>query len=258
VVKNGVRVAIVGRPNVGKSTLLNAFINEERAIVSNIPGTTRDSIEEVLNIKGILFRLIDTAGIRSHTVDVIEQMGMDRSRNHAQKADIILFLRDLTANEEPDFEWEKGLAVHWNKDGPFAWLENYAGKVIQVCTKFDQWQAKLDEEGISIIPDFTQNLVSAKTGFGIDALKDAIYEHVLGGKQVVQSNLVTNARHVEALENLQSGLEKVKDGLKQNISGDLLAPEIRSCLYYLGTITGQVEIDRDILGTIFGKFCIGK
>lgn len=259
VVKQGVKVAIVGRPNVGKSTLLNALINEERAIVSDIPGTTRDTIEETLNIKGVLFRLMDTAGIRSHTSDLIEQLGIVRSRENAEKADIILFLSDLTdVRHVADFDWEESSAVNWNKEGEFAWMEPYAAKVLLVSTKFLLWQQRKEISGDLVFSNFTFNAVDAKTGYGIESLKETMFKRVVGNASGIEGNLVTNARHYEALQHLLRGLEKVKEGLHQKLSGDLLAPEIRMCLYHLGTITGQVEIDRDILGAIFSKFCIGK
>lgn len=244
VVKNGVRVAIIGKPNAGKSTLLNALLNEERAIVSDIPGTTRDTIEEILNIKGILFRLIDTAGIREHSSDIIENLGIERSRINAEKADIILHLTDMTDHSEDDED------LHW--------LTAYGEKIIPVQTKFDLWMKKMNDMGISPIPDFSRNLVSAADGFGIDQLKQVMFDSAVSGQLMVEGNIVTNVRHFEALQHMQESLLIIKKGLKAHISGDLLAPEIRNCLYHLGSITGQVEIDRDILGTIFGKFCIGK
>lgn len=255
-VKQGVQVAIIGKPNAGKSTLLNALLNEERAIVSDIPGTTRDTIEEVLNIKGILFRLIDTAGIRDHTTDAIEQLGMERSRQNAEKADIILYLYSLTDYEDyPDEDDNKEDSDLINMPG---WLKPFRSKVIVVRTKFDQWISDMESRGINVIPDFSQNMVSAKTGFGMDQLKNKLFERATMGSSVYQSNLVTNARHVEALNQILNSLAEIQTGLKNRLTGDLLSPEIRNCLYHLGTITGQVEVDRDILGTIFGKFCIGK
>lgn len=238
VVKNGVRVAIIGKPNAGKSTLLNALLNEERAIVSDIPGTTRDTIEEVLNINGILFRLIDTAGIREHSTDLIENLGIERSRVNAEKADIILYLKDMTDAT----------------DNEMPWLDAYKSKVIPVGTKFDKWKATNPEQHLNA----SNNPVSAKDGYGVEQLKELMFEMVVSDQQQIEGNIVTNARHYEALKQMELSLKNIADGLNSNISGDLLAPDIRNCLYHLGTITGQVEIDRDILGTIFGKFCIGK
>lgn len=259
VVKQGVKVTIIGRPNVGKSTLLNALINEERAIVSEIPGTTLDTIEEALNINGILFRLMDTAGIRSHTSDLIEQLGIVRSRENAAKADIILFLSDLNdMRHAPDFEWENEVATNWDKEGEFAWMEPFSEKVLLVCTKFKLWEKNMEAKGGIISPDYSMNFVDAKTGFGIEQLKEKMFKRVVGSTKGLEGNLVTNVRHFEALKHLQEGLLKVEEGLQKKISGDLLSPEIRMSLYHLGSITGKVEIDRDILGAIFSKFCIGK
>lgn len=242
VVKNGVRVAIIGRPNAGKSTLLNALLNEERAIVSDIPGTTRDTIEEVLNIKGILFRLIDTAGIREHSSDRIENLGIERSRLNAERADLILHLRDMTGDDEEELPW----------------MEKYRDKIIPVNTKFDLWMKGMNAQGIDVVPDFTNNPVSARDGFGIEQLKELMFERAVYGNLETEATVVTNARHFEALERLKENLVTIKNGLKEGLSGDLLSPVIRTALYHLGSITGQVETDRDILGTIFGKFCIGK
>ncbi len=257
VVKNGVRVAIIGKPNAGKSTLLNALLNEERAIVSDIPGTTRDTIEEVLNIKGILFRLIDTAGIRDHSTDEIENLGMERSRMNAEKADLILYLKDMMEDRE-DREVDEVDDDEYNYEKGMEWLKQFSEKVIIVNTKFDLWMKKMNKQGIDPIPDFSNNPVSAKDGFGIPQLAEKMFNAAVSDQLQAEGTMVTNARHFEALQHMRESLVTIKKGLKDRISGDLLAPDIRNCLYHLGTITGQVEIDRDILGTIFGKFCIGK
>ncbi|MFV0606568.1 MAG: tRNA uridine-5-carboxymethylaminomethyl(34) synthesis GTPase MnmE [Niabella sp.] len=242
VIKNGVSVAIIGKPNAGKSTLLNALLNEERAIVSDIAGTTRDTIEETLNINGVLFRLIDTAGIREHSTDQIENMGIERSKQNAEKADIILHLIDMTDEESNDFPW----------------LKNFTEKTIVVHTKFDKWYKEMEAQGILVTPDFSLNPVAAKTGFGIEQLKNVIYEKSVGENIQTENTIVTNVRHLEALQKIADSLDAIKTGMKQQLSGDLLTIDIRRALHYLGEITGQVEVDRDILGTIFGKFCIGK
>lgn len=241
-IKNGVSVAIIGAPNAGKSTLLNALLNEDRAIVSEIAGTTRDSIEETLNIKGVLFRLIDTAGIREHSTDRIENIGIERSKQNAAKADIILHLMDMTAGDDEDFPW----------------LKTYTAKTIEVRTKFDKWQAQAEEQGLLVDPDFSLNAISAKTGFGVEQLKNMLFEKAIGETINTENTIVTNARHHDALKKIQESLMAIETGMNDNISGDLLAIDIRRALHYLGEITGQVEVDRDILGTIFGKFCIGK
>ncbi|HRO47861.1 tRNA uridine-5-carboxymethylaminomethyl(34) synthesis GTPase MnmE [Agriterribacter sp.] len=241
VIKNGVNVAIIGKPNAGKSTLLNALLNEERAIVSDIAGTTRDTIEEVLNINGVLFRLVDTAGIREHATDRIEKLGIERSRHNAEKADIIIHLRDLTDTDQSGITW----------------LKPYSEKVIEVYNKYDQLSpANLHANASGKDP--AAIYISAKNKEGIEALKSVMYEKAIGETIQTEHTIVTNARHFAALQKVLECLNDIKTGMDNNLTGDLLALDIRRCLHYLGEITGQVEIDRDILGTIFGKFCIGK
>ncbi|MCH5715560.1 tRNA modification GTPase [Niabella hibiscisoli] len=240
-IKNGISVAIIGKPNAGKSTLLNALLNEERAIVSDIAGTTRDTIEETLNIQGVLFRLIDTAGIREHSTDHIENLGIERSKQNAQKADIILHLLDLTDPAE---------------EHSFDWLQAFESKTIKVYNKFRPWYAAMEAQGLLVDPVFPT--IDAKDGFGIDALKKLVYEKAIGEEINTESTIVTNARHHEALQKIIESIDAIEAGMQNNLSGDLLTIDIRRALHYLGEITGQVEVDRDILGTIFGKFCIGK
>ncbi|WP_114789961.1 tRNA uridine-5-carboxymethylaminomethyl(34) synthesis GTPase MnmE [Niabella yanshanensis] len=232
-IKNGISVAIIGKPNAGKSTLLNALLNEERAIVSDIAGTTRDTIEESLNIGGILFRLIDTAGIREHSTDTIENLGIERSKQNAEKADIIIHLLDATDKEENDFDW----------------LKQFEDKTITVLNKADVAPVSGIKYQISI---------SAKNKNNIEALQSAMYEKAIGEAINTESTIVTNARHHEALQKIIESIDAIEAGMQNNLSGDLLTIDIRRALHYLGEITGQVEVDRDILGTIFGKFCIGK
>lgn len=237
-IKNGVSVAIIGKPNAGKSTLLNALLNEERAIVSDIAGTTRDTIEERLNINGLIFRLIDTAGIRESKGDTIEDIGIERSRRNAEQADIILHLLDLGDEDTDDMPW----------------LLPYRDKTIDLYNKLDQWQqAHPDQQA----PGGRQYL-SAKKGEGIPELKQLLFDRVNTGAVQTENTIVTNARHHEALLKVAECLADIQAAMHHNISGELLALDIRRCLHYLGSITGQVEVDRDILGTIFGKFCIGK
>lgn len=236
-IKKGVSVAIIGKPNAGKSTLLNALLNEERAIVSPIAGTTRDTIEEALNIDGLLFRLIDTAGIRESSDDQIEQIGIERSRENARKADIILHLKDATEPEEDGDEW----------------LQEFRGKVIEVINKID-----LNAGASTTNPSREVLTISAKEKTGIDTLIRRMFDKATGGSLETENTIVTNARHQQALVRITESLEAIFSGLTSGLSGDLLALDIRRALHYLGEITGQVEIDRDILGTIFGKFCIGK
>jgi len=242
VIRHGISIAIIGRPNSGKSTLLNALLNEERAIVSDIPGTTRDTIEEVINIDGILFRLIDTAGIRQHTTDVIESAGIERSREKIKQADLVLYLFD--ANEV--------------KAGELAQIEtefsNQQVKYILVANKIDLAGEKLARE------KFSSNhiiYISAKNGDHLDALKERIVETVLEGTVQTEDTIITNARHYHALQQLSSALDEVEGGLDNKIPGDLLALDIRRCLQYLGEITGEIT-NEDQLDYIFSKFCIGK
>lgn len=238
VIKKGVSVAIIGKPNAGKSTLLNALLKEERAIVSDIAGTTRDTIEEILNINGVLFRLIDTAGIRDHTTDQIEHMGIERSKLNAQKADIIIHVVDLMDQEkEPK------------------WMEEYAYKTIRVNNKFDEYYKLMESQGILITPAL--NNISARDGMNLDWLTSELFDRAVAGART-DGSIVTNARHYEALLKMKESLLAIKTGLGRGLSGDLLTVDVRRCLHYLGEITGQVEVDRDILGAIFGKFCIGK
>src|SRR5690606_7500038 len=243
VIKNGVRVAIIGKPNAGKSTLLNALLNEERAIVSDIAGTTRDTIEETLNIKGILFRLIDTAGIRAHTTDVTENKGIERSKSNAENADIIIHLIDLLDTDE---EKEQETLAEW--------LQPFAHKTLNIYNKLEPWKSvnSNHEQLNGLIA------IDAKTGSGITELKEVLYERTIGGSINTTDVIVTNTRHYDALLKIMESLTAIETGMQQNLSGDLLTIDIRRALHYLGAITGQVEIDRDILGTIFSKFCIGK
>lgn len=233
VIKNGVRVAIIGKPNAGKSTLLNAMLREDRALVSDIAGTTRDVIEETLTIGGILFRLIDTAGIREHTTDQIEQMGIARSRENAAKADIIIALRAAT---DPDESLMEG-------------LESFSPKTIAVVSKADVVGQGGLHDG--------QLFLSAKTGAGLEALQELLVQKATGGR-LQEGTVVTNVRHQQALVKMLANLRVVQEGLQSGLSGDLLTIDIRQALYWLGTITGKVEIDRDVLGAIFSQFCIGK
>lgn len=238
VIKKGVSVAIIGKPNAGKSTLLNALLNEERAIVSDIAGTTRDTVEETINIKGILFRLIDTAGVRDHSTDYIENLGIARSKENAAKADIIIHVLE-SGVEEPVPEW----------------MEAYPDKIITVYNKWDVYESVMKKRGEEVNP--TNQAISAKTEFGIDVLRSRLFKKAINNRKA-EGSIVTNARHYEALKKVRESLLEAKNALEQNISGDLLAVDVRRALYYIGEITGQVEVDRDILGTIFSKFCIGK
>jgi len=237
-IKNGVPVAIVGAPNTGKSTLLNQLLGEERAIVSNIAGTTRDVIEETLNIDGILFRLIDTAGIRE-TTETIEAMGIERSQQKIEQANIVLCLADASDSENLD-ETEA-----WVKD----LREKHPDKHVLLLTN------KVDLD-TSRLTDSLQ--ISALTGTGISELKEQLVSCVLGDFNIQEETIVSNARHFESLQNTDEALSKAQEGLHIGTTGDFIAMDIRTAMRHLGNITGHIDVDTDILGSIFSKFCIGK
>ena len=236
VIKNGVRVAIVGRPNAGKSTLLNALLNEERAIVSEIAGTTRDTIEETLNINGILFRLIDTAGIRDHSLDLIELQGMERSVEAMNKADVVIYLFDASQIQSLKFKIQNEKYLLVGNKADIASQENIAEAL------------RFDENTL---------FISAKNKENIHQLKDALYGLVAEGQIKQEGTIITNARHYGALQEVLRSLHDIKNGMDDNIPGDLISLDIRRCLHYLGEITGEITTE-DKLDYIFSKFCIGK
>ncbi|MCG9898872.1 MAG: tRNA uridine-5-carboxymethylaminomethyl(34) synthesis GTPase MnmE [Hydrotalea sp.] len=238
VIKQGVNVAIVGKPNAGKSTLLNALLNENRAIVSDIAGTTRDTIEEVLQIDGILFRLIDTAGIREHTSDMIEQIGVEKSLQKIKEADLILYVYDVASETEADIQ---EMSTRLVESG---------APVIYIGNKADQ------NHTINFSVD-NNIFISAKQGAGLDELRYKMVASVQEGKVDGDTTLVTNARHVEVLQKLYAALVDVEQAAHDRVPGDLMAIDIRQCLQYLGEITGQISHE-DQLDYIFSKFCIGK
>jgi tRNA modification GTPase len=242
VIKNGVSVAIVGKPNAGKSTLLNALLQEERAIVSDIPGTTRDTIEEVINIDGILFRLIDTAGIRHHTSDIIESLGVERTLDKMKTADLVLYVFDTAEKAEVMRE----LQAEIQKRGL-----NY----LLIGNKIDQG----DESSIKEKFSFPENTVfiSAKNKKHLEVLKERMVDKIISGSVQAEDTIITNARHYHALKEMAQSLADIKKGMDEKIAGDLLALDIRRCLHYLGEITGEVT-NEDMLDYIFSKFCIGK
>ena len=242
VIKNGVQVAIIGKPNAGKSTLLNALLNENRAIVSDIAGTTRDTIEEVLNIEGVLFRLIDTAGIRIQTDDVIEQLGVAKSLEKMNSADLVVYLFDAATTSVEEIEVvEKQLT-------------STGIKHVFVANKIDSITPEKHAE-LQTVTSIV--CIAAKNKLAIDTLKTALVQKAVGGDVQTESTVVTNARHQDALLKLQASLQDVSAGLSAKITGDLLALDIRQCLHYLGLITGEITND-DQLDYIFSKFCIGK
>ena len=242
VIKNGVQVAIIGKPNAGKSTLLNTLLNENRAIVSEIAGTTRDTIEEVINIGGLLFRLVDTAGIRSHTSDTIESIGVARAMEKRTQADLVMYLFDVNEISAADLSVIEEEFRHENLQ--YLLVGNKADAFMeQAKIKFAAFPALL--------------LISAKEQLHIDELKIRLVGAVAAGGINTEATLVTNARHYEALQKLDDSLTEVKKGLAQNISGDLLSLDVRNCLHWLGEITGEIT-NEDQLDYIFSKFCIGK
>ncbi len=242
VIKNGVSVAIVGKPNAGKSTLLNTLLNENRAIVSEIPGTTRDTIEELINIDGIIFRLIDTAGIRKHSNDIIETAGIERSLKKMKGSDLVLFLFDV---KEPLTE------VSSMKSEMDEQQLNY----LLVANKIDETDEGEAKGKFSKLDKVVY--ISAKENLHVEVLKERMIDTVLKGKSLAEDTIITNARHFHALKEVEKSLHDIKEGLDKKISGDLLALDIRHCLYYLGEITGEVT-NEDTLDYIFSKFCIGK
>ena len=231
--KNGVPVAIIGSPNVGKSTLLNALLNEEKAIVTEIAGTTRDVIEDILVLDGLKFRFIDTAGIRE-TQDVVESLGIERSRRAMENADVVLMLYD----SEETLREVKVLAEGLPEGKRIIWVRN-----------------KVDLLPQSIHPSHNAVAISARTYLNLDALKAAIVARVQN--QTGTDTVVTNLRHYEHLLKTSQALDEVLDGLDAGITGDFLAQDIRLALYHLGEITGTIVSD-DLLANIFSKFCIGK
>ena len=246
VLKNGIPVAIVGEPNVGKSTLLNAFLNEDRAIVSDIAGTTRDTIEDEIAIGGIGFRFIDTAGIRE-TKDVVESIGIKKTFEKIEQAQVVLYLSPLT----PAIENLESIKIEIER------IKNqFPLKTLVVITnKKDLYTPEQIEAIETEIP--ATLFISAKTGDGVETLKNKLLEFVNTGALRNNETIVTNTRHYDALLKSLEGIERVQLGMDGGISGDLLSIDLKDALYHLGEITGQVSND-ELLGNIFANFCIGK
>ena len=243
VIKAGINTVIAGRPNAGKSTLLNALLNEERAIVSEIAGTTRDTIEEVLNINGINFRLIDTAGIREAT-DTIEAIGVEKTMQKIDQSAVLVYLFDVTTLSLAEIK-EDILKLH--RPG-LAFLA--VANKIDISSGFDFSLLDLPME-IEFIS------ISAKELHYVEDLKNRLYDMAVGDQLSDSHTMVTNIRHVEALTKTQAALESVAYGLANPVTSEFLSVDIKQALYYLGEITGQVTTD-DLLENIFSKFCIGK
>ncbi len=240
VIKNGIPTVIAGKPNAGKSTLLNALLNEEKAIVSEIAGTTRDTIEDEITLGGVHFRFIDTAGLRD-TQDVIEAIGVQRARDRMEKASLILYLFDLSSTSLEEIEQQE-------KE-----LEKFASTIIKVGNKSD----KADTSLLKALEDKGFVLISASQKTNIEELKEKILEKFHFDKVKQGDVLVTNLRHYENLKQTYDALTRVLEGMDNGVTGDFLAMDIRQSLHYLGEITGTITTD-DLLDNIFSKFCIGK
>jgi tRNA modification GTPase len=241
-IKNGVATVIVGKPNVGKSTLLNALLNEDRAIVSEIAGTTRDSLEDEWTLGGIKFRLVDTAGLRE-TVDVIEALGVERTQAWVKKAQVVIYMADAMTESAEGLK--AGIMALGTLDIP----------IIQVLNKVDQVSSTILDDFKAALPELI--LMSAKNHEGLPELEKALL-NIMGLDQAnAGGTLVTNIRHYQQLVQTQDTLIGVLNALKTGLTGDLIAQDLRHALHHLGEITGQISND-DLLKNIFGKFCIGK
>ena len=245
VIKQGIPVAIIGKPNVGKSTLLNALLNEEKAIVSDIPGTTRDSIEDTIVIEGYRFRFVDTAGLR-HSEDTIENMGIERTYEKIKEASIILYICDMGSANPESLEDVLADFKHY--------IQDEDKHFILVANKIDllaEAPAHLQE-----ILELETIFVSAKRKENIHLLAETLVSKVKE-KSISGNIIVSNSRHYEALQNARDSIQLVEQGFQNNLPTDLIAIDLHQALHHLGTITGEVTTD-EILGNIFGKFCIGK
>ena len=246
VIKNGIPISIIGAPNVGKSTLLNALLNEDKAIVSDIAGTTRDAIEDEITIEGIKFRFIDTAGIRA-TEDTIESIGIKKTFEKISQSQVVLYLLDASKVTSETI-------VLFNTDIRKI-QEQYPDKqLIVVANKMDEANQELIETSF-VYPHTLYT--SAKSGLGIDSLKSKLLEFVNTGALRNNDTIITNSRHYDSLLKALADVQKVQQGMDAKLSGDLLAIDIRQALYHFGEITGEITSD-DLLGNIFANFCIGK
>ena len=245
VIKQGIPVAIIGKPNVGKSTLLNAILNEEKAIVSHIPGTTRDAIEDTYIIGGYKFRFIDTAGLRQSD-DIVESIGIERTYDKIEKATIILYVCDIASINNETVE---NVLEEFKQ-----YIQDESKHFIFVANKIDQL-GELPSQ-IKEILELDTVFVSAKRKENIHLLADTLI-NIVKEFNITNDVIVSNSRHYQALTNANNALEQVDIGFENNIPTDLIAIDIRQALHELGTITGEITTD-DLLGNIFGKFCIGK
>jgi tRNA modification GTPase len=250
VVKNGIPVAIIGKPNSGKSTLLNALLMEEKAIVSELPGTTRDVIEDTIVIDGIEFRFIDTAGLHE-TSDIIENLGIKKTHEKIDQASVILFIDEVTENPEQ---------INKRADEIRTMIKDSGKRLVILINKIDQVKPGLCDilaQRITISNNDLLLFISAKEKTGLVELRQKLGE--VADKERLNSNdvIITNIRHYEALLHVSESMERVETGLKEQIPDDLIAIDIRQAIHYLGEITGEITTD-EILGNIFRNFCIGK
>ena len=244
--KNGIPVAIVGRPNVGKSTLLNALVDEERAIVSDIPGTTRDTVEETFNLEGLTFRFIDTAGIRESDNE-IEKFGIERSISAVEKAEVVLYLFDIKENNP-----EQELAALQELSRGVDLLEKH---ILLVANKCDQLTEAVPS-GVQRVGDYDLLYISAKKQEHLNELKQWLVQSVHVA-DISDNTLLTNARHYDSMLQIERAIESIEQGMAAGLSTDLLAVDVRAALDALGEVTGTVVTD-ELLNNIFGRFCIGK
>ena len=245
--KNGIPVAIIGEPNVGKSTLLNSLFNEEKAIVSEIAGTTRDAIEDELIIEGVAFRFIDTAGIRQ-TNDIVESIGIRKTFEKAENAQLLIFLIDSNKFVGSKSTFLEEIETIKNR------FPNK--RLLLIANKIDSLPEKQRKEINTSVKDIL--LLSAKEKIGITTLLEELTSLVNRGALSNNETIVTNSRHFEALNNALNAINSVQEGIDLEISTDLFSIDIRECLRHLGNITGEYDVDKDILGHIFSNFCIGK
>ncbi len=252
VIKNGVATVIAGRPNAGKSTLLNSLLNEDRAIVSDIAGTTRDTIEERLNIRGIDFRLIDTAGIRK-AQDQIEKIGVEKTIEKIEQSTVVLYLFDVTESTPEDLWQDVDRFLQGSK------VLTSGSKQIFVANKMDlnPYVKSVDYYKDDLITKENLITASAKNKMNMEAIKDLLYHAVIDNPQLMDQTIVSNSRHYDALNKSYASLEAVLRGLTTGITGDFIAMDIRQSLHHLGEITGEISSD-DLLDSIFSRFCIGK
>ncbi len=248
VIKNGVPVAIAGNTNVGKSTLLNALLNEERALVSDVAGTTRDAIEETVNLNGVLFRFIDTAGIRE-TSDLVETMGIERTFAKIEQAGVVLLMTDLSRGTESFSYYYQQVKARLAPSARLIILLNKTDITADLLTPLET--IRLITSGEEILP------ISARTGDNIPLLMEKLTEVITANPFGAADVIVSNTRHYEALLRANEAIERAIAGLKTSVSSEFIAQDVRECLHYIGEITGTITTD-EVLGNIFSKFCIGK